>query len=424
MKTFSSERFALSVSLTAALLCACGASQSSIGVPAAAPQDRSLSASSSSYNVLYRFDDAPDGASPSQGLIDVRGTLYGTTSSGGVDICAPRDKSGCGTFFSITPTGTETLLYSFTPQTGADPDGRLLHANGTFYGTTRAGPGYGTIYSVSATGSEKVLYTFPGANRGGGNPESGMIAFKDTFYGTAADDGGHSKDSGKVYSFTKSGQYDVLHTFKGGSDGSYPRGNLVAVRGVLYGTTSEGGASACNSSRGCGTVFSITPSGTENVLYRFAAPGHGQNPNGGLLNVNGTLYGTAFRGGSAGCLYGGGCGVVFTITTSGKERVLYKFLGGSDGGNPDSGLTDVNGTLYGTTTYGGSSACTNGCGTIYSISPSGAEKVLYAFAGGSDGQWPVAPLTLVHGMLYGETSGGGDPQKRTSCCGTIFTLIP
>jgi uncharacterized repeat protein (TIGR03803 family) len=399
------------------------------------PQGRVHSTSSSSYNVLYRFDEYPNGESPSQGLTNVGGTLYGTTFGGGVKACVLDGKRGCGTVFSITPTGTETLLYSFTPSTGAHPDGRLLDVKGALYGTTYKGgiangAKKGTIYSVSTSGSEKVLYYFPGANRGagGGQPRAGMIALNGTFYGTTTDDGGFSKDSGKVYSFTASGQYNVLHTFpevfKRKSDGAYPQGDLVAVNGTLYGTTIEGGGSACNSYRGCGTVFSITSSGKEKVLYAFGGP-DGQSPNGDLLNVNGTLYGTTYRGGGSGCFYGGGCGNVYTITTSGKESVLYKFLGGSDGGNPASGLIDVNGTLYGTTFYGGgSSACTNGCGTVYSISTSGVEKVLYAFAGGNDGQWPQAPLTSLQGTLYGETSGGGDSQQGKACCGTVFALTP
>ena len=35
--------------------------------------------------------------------------------------------------------------------------------------------------------------------------------------------------------------------------------------------------------------------------------------------------------------------------------MLYSFSGGSDGKNPESGLIDVNGTLYGTTPFGGGS---------------------------------------------------------------------
>jgi uncharacterized repeat protein (TIGR03803 family) len=60
------------------------------------------------------------------------------------------------------------------------------------------------------------------------------------------------------------------------------------------------------------------------------------------------------------------------------ERVVYSFNGGSDGAHPSS-LIKVNGTLYGTTIYGGSESCENGCGTVFSVTPAGAEKVVYTF---------------------------------------------
>lgn len=102
---------------------------------------------------------------------------------------------------------------------------------------------------------------------------------------------------------------------------------------------------------------------------------------------------------------------------------MYRFTGGSDGATPASGLIDVNGTLYGTTLNGGAS-CT--CGTVYSVSTSGAETVLYRFTGGTDGWIPIAGLTDVHGTLYGTTELGGD---KVGCCskyggGTVFTFSP
>jgi uncharacterized repeat protein (TIGR03803 family) len=57
--------------------------------------------------------------------------------------------------------------------------------------------------------------------------------------------------------------------------------------------------------------------------------------------VNGTLYGTTNYGGKY------GFGTVFSITTAGSEKVLHSFKGGADGSSPQSRLLDVNGTLYG-----------------------------------------------------------------------------
>src|SRR5579871_4674408 len=119
--------------------------------------------------------------------------------------------------------------------------------------------------------------------------------------------------------------YSVLYSFKGGSrDGENPFAGLINVNGTLYGTTAGGGAYCA--STGCGTVFSITTSGVESVLYSFKNDPDGSHPLAGLLNVKGTLYGTTNGGG------GIGYGTVFSITTSGKESMLYSFGGGSSDG--------------------------------------------------------------------------------------------
>jgi uncharacterized repeat protein (TIGR03803 family) len=140
------------------------------------------------------------------------------------------------------------------------------------------------------------------------------------------------------------------------------------VDGTLYGTTCTGGAN------GYGTVYKITTSGTERVLYSFAGPPNdGSCPEAGLNNVGGILYGTTICGGANGDTSfcnpgGGGYGTVYKITTSGTESVLYSFAGPpSDGSGPAAGLTNVGGTLYGTTTGSGAGSC--GCGTVFSIVP-------------------------------------------------------
>jgi uncharacterized repeat protein (TIGR03803 family) len=84
------------------------------------------------------------------------------------------------------------------------------------------------------------------------------------------------------------------------------------------------------------------------VLYRFAGSPDGSSPSAGLINVNGTLYGTTYSGGA----YNDN-GTVFSVSRSGKEKVLYSFRPGTDGARPLAGLLDVNGTLYGTTYEGG-----------------------------------------------------------------------
>ena len=145
----------------------------------------------------------------------------------------------------------------------------------------------------------------------------------------------------------------VIYAFQNNSsDGANPAAGLINVKGTLFGTTPYGGSS------GAGTVFSVTPAGVEKVIYAFQnSGGDGTGPVAGLINVNGTLFGTTRGGGS------NNGGTVFLLS-QGFEGVLYSFqYNGSDGANPVAGLIDVNGTLYGTTPYGGSS----GAGTVFSL---------------------------------------------------------
>jgi uncharacterized repeat protein (TIGR03803 family) len=74
--------------------------------------------------------------------------------------------------------------------------------------------------------------------------------------------------------------------------------------GNLYGTTLDGGT------YGYGTIFEVTSSGTETVLYSFANNGTdgGTPENSLLLDAAGNLYGTASVGGES------NCGVVFKYT--------------------------------------------------------------------------------------------------------------
>jgi uncharacterized repeat protein (TIGR03803 family) len=207
--------------------------------------------------------------------------------------------------------------------------------------------------------------------------------------------------------------YQSLYSFQGGSgDGANPQAGLLDVEGTLYGTTESGGPN------GYGTVFAIAPSGTETVLHYFGTgSGDGTFPQAGLINVNGTLYGTTFQGGTH------DLGTVFAITPSGTETLLYSFMGKCNGSCTDAayplaGLLDVNGTLYGTSQQGGA----NNLGTVFTITPSGTETVLYGFKGGKvrDGQFPQAGLINVKGTLYGTTYEGGPQGVRNRLRGYAF----
>jgi uncharacterized repeat protein (TIGR03803 family) len=218
---------------------------------------------------------------------------------------------------------------------------------------------------------------------------------------------GGANGDGTVFKITTSGTETVLHNFPTGSrDGYFPYAGLLDIKGTLYSTTYTGGENYF------GTVFSITTSGAETVLYSFkGAPGDGLFPYAGLLNAKGTLYGATYEGGAN---YDG---TVFSITTSGAETVLYSFKGGSgDGEDPEAGLINVKGTLYGTTYEGGGAA---GGGTVFAVTTSGKETLLHSFTGSGDGEYPIAGLIDVSGTLYGTTPAGGANDG-----GTVFALSP
>lgn len=417
-----SRRNALSIGALAVLLSGCG-TEAPIGVPGAIPERRAIAVhpSTSNYRVVYSFGSVPDGQQPEAGLIDVGGTLYGTTSAGGLYPCNTGAYNGCGTVFSVTPDGTEKVLHSFGYGTdGRNPLASLIEVKGKLYGTTYQGgsngncdfyySGCGTVFVITPVGKERVLHNFA-ASPDGAQPEASLIDVKGTLYGTTTGGGGvasycggtgYYRLCGSVFSITTNGTEKVLHGFGKGTDGYSPEARLVNVRGLLYGTTVFGGE------YDRGTVFSSSLSGGEKVLHNFGKGTDGAYPNAGLINVGGMLYGTTEFGGEYD-RSSGGAGTVFSVTPSGKETVLHSFGNGADGSHPVASLIEINGTLYGTTRGGG------GDGTIFSITPQGVEKVLHSF-GGTE---PDAPLIDVAGTLYGTTLNGGAYSH-----GTVFALSP
>lgn len=369
--------------------------------------------------VLYSFcaqTGCPDGSNPRADLVmDTAGNLYGTTLYGGT--------SGVGTVFELSPSGTETVLHSFAAShtDGHYPyAGLLMDTTGNLYGTAQSGgaKGLGTVFKLSPNGTETLLYSFCvlAACADGYHPRAGLIMdTKGNLYGTTFDGGAY--DAGAVFELSPSGTETVLHSFcqqTGCPDGYYPQAGLVMdTNGNLYGTTLYNGA------YGGGTVFKISSDGTATTFYNFCtATGckNGRYPQAGLiLDTNGNLYGTTYGGGAY------GKGTVFELSPSGAETVLHSFCartGCSDGSHPRADLVmDTAGNLYGTTYYGG----TNSVGTVFKLSPNGTETVLHSFAAnGSDGTHPYAGLvTDTMGNLYGTTYSGG-----ANGYGTVFKVTP
>jgi uncharacterized repeat protein (TIGR03803 family) len=349
--------------------------------------------------VLHFFTAGADGANSSAGLImDGAGNFYGTTQYGGYH--------GVGTVFKLDPSGTLTVLHSFTVDyDGAEPYARLMRDGaGNLYGTTTNGGfhGFGTVFKLNASGQLTWVHSFDVSD--GAWPESGLIMDSaGNLYFTTRD--GPSGE-GAVLKLDTSLNLTVLHSFTG-ADGAVPDAGLIMDgEGSLYGTTEDGGAS------GNGTVFKLDPSGNETVLHSFTgAPYDGGVPIAGLImDTAGNFYGTTAGGGTY------GFGTVFKLDNAGNETVLHSFTDKPDGSRPLGDLImDSAGNLYGTTQTGG----TSGNGTVFKLDTSGSLTVLHSFTG-ADGASPDAGLIMDSaGNLYGTTSGGGTSIYGF---GTVFKL--
>lgn len=433
MKRITTSCLAISISATA-LLAACDGTQPPIGaaLPAQHVNAAAHPLTNGGYKLLYSFKGGADGENPAAGLIFVKGLLYGTTEFGGSGSeCG--FSPGCGTVFRISTTGSKKVIYTFTgPPDAAAPNFALFDLNGTLYGTTQEGGascntrgGCGAVFAVTTSGSEHVVYSFKGGSDGE-TPFASVIAVNGKLYGTTYYGGGSSRcdgGCGTVFEMSTSGREQILHRFKGNQhDGAHPLGALVAVNGELYGTTWTGGSSAsCN---GCGTIFEVSTSGKERVLHNFTGAPDGANPGGALVSAEGALYGTTAFGGTSGGCDGYGCGTFFRLTpssTSASYNVIYSFVGGRDSAEPNGGLLPLNGTFYGTAAGGNTCGSNNGsCGTLFAVSESGKERVLHRFhRQGQRGGGAAWPLVARNGLIYGATFYGG-----ASDVGAVYRIEP
>jgi uncharacterized repeat protein (TIGR03803 family) len=388
------------------------------------------------FKVLHTFH-GKDGGGPTDLLVrDEEGNLYGTTGVGGSGNCSGGE--GCGTVFKMDKNGKEVWVHKFNGANGANPYAGLLRdASGALFGTTVYGGatgcnppyGCGTIFKVDKTGKEEtVLHKFNGFPNGEFPQPLLVQDGAGDLYGVDSLGGTHGL--GAVFKVSRTGKEKVLYSFTGGSDGCFPyQGVIRDSVGNLYGVTLEGGDGFCNS--GVGVVFKVDGSGKQTVLHTFSGGSDGANPDSVLiLDSQGNLYGTTQNGGSSAC-GGTGCGTVFRVSLGGDETVLYVFCslsGCADGDRPLFGplAMDLKGNLYGTTIFGGTFPCNGGgCGTIFKLDPSGKETVLHSFTGGGDGAFPYAGLTVdASGSLYGTTGFGGAKCYGSNTCGVVFKLTP
>jgi uncharacterized repeat protein (TIGR03803 family) len=374
--------------------------------------------------VLHAFLGGRDGENPIAGLLaDKHGALYGTTLNGGSGSGsgAAGSASGYGTVFKLTPSTsgyTESIIYRFLGGfDGQHPYGSLIDdGSGALYGTTRGTQDLpGTVFKLvpSERGyAETVLHEFAGSPSDGQGPLAGLaLDSTGALYGTTLTGG--TANVGTVFKISTTGTgYRILYNFKAASDGAGPGyGSLLVDRmGALYGTTIAGGGSCY-----CGVVYKLTRAGsdyTERLLYHFQDATTGETPYGGLVaDPSGNLYGTTALGGIE------NNGVVFRLTLGNAaytESVLHRFTGGRDGASPYAGLLETKGgELFGETISGGTAY---NAGTVFKISPSGVESVIWGFRI-SGGGIPFGGLITNGRDLFGTTYFG-----RTGRYGMVFRV--
>lgn len=345
------------------------------------------SARSQTYteSLLYSFTGGSDGSDPYSPLVlDSALNVYGTTVYGGAE--------GAGMAFEISPLGKEIVLanFSYGGLDGGPPGSGLLLINGKLFGTTTAGGtfGQGVVYQVVSPGKQKVLYNFRGGTDGA-TPSGALAAdAQGNLYGTTANGG--KWGFGTLFRLAPTGIETIVHNFGNDPDGQFPLNGIIRdSAGNVYGTTSSGGKF------GWGTIFRISASGQESILFSFA---NFVAPTTVVRDSAGNLYGTTTIGGSA------GYGTVYKLDTTGKLTVLHTFHEG-DGEGPYCGVVrDSAGNLYGTTYSGGAFSF----GTVFKVDATGAESILYSFQVGSDGAQPLGPVVQdSSGNLYGTTKYGG-----------------
>ncbi len=358
----------------------------------------------SQETILHRLGDgtvAYDGTNPESLLQATDGNFYYATLSGGVN--------NYGAVYEVTPQGLASLLYSFSPQACVySPTSLIQGADGNFYGTT-----YSQVFELTATGQLSILHSF-GSNVGLNNLLQGNDG---NFYGVIPNGGTHSE--GAVFKVTAQGVTTILHNFGDGSvvnDGTTPNALIQGADGNFYGVTTNGGLA------GYGTVFKITPGGSEAILHNFGdgtVTNDGNGPQGALVQgADGDFYGVTT---SATYSYRQ---TIFKITPDGTETVLHTLGDGStlnDGAVATGSLVQgTDGNFYGTTQYRGGTSSGSGC--VFVMTPQGTVTILHSFNDGSvanDGMNPYYGLIQgKDGNFYGTTSAGG----AVTGGGTVFSL--
>jgi uncharacterized repeat protein (TIGR03803 family) len=361
---------------------------------------------------IFVFNGTTEGGYPGGGLVaDSSGALYGTTMKGG--------SASMGTVFKLSPPAvkgaawTESILYSFQ---GGTTDGAMPYYVTPVFDSH--GNLYGTTYMGGANNAGTVFQLTPPSGQGGSWTESLLFSFQaheSPLAGVTLNSAGAifgALQSGQVYQLSPSGGtwvYSVIY------EQSYPiTSNLTLSKGILFGAIPNGGSFS-------GQIFTLEKGSNgeweSNTLWSFfGPPNDGSQPESTITLASGVAYGTTAYGGSS------GVGAVYSLSASGGgDTILYSFMRGDGGSNPNGGVIfGSKGQLYGTTSAGGSA----NLGTIFKLTPPTVKgnpwtyTLLHTFSGtNNDYGQPQNTLLLRSGVFYGTTPGGANNA------GTVFELI-
>jgi uncharacterized repeat protein (TIGR03803 family) len=270
-----------------------------------------------------------------------------------------------------------------------------------------------STFSGAGAAEYQVIHDFAGAPGDGSHPLVTLTSDNaGNFYGTTLTGGAF--DRGTVFKISPGGTETVLHSFGSAGDGSGPNSPVTVdpSTGDLYGATVAGGDADDG-----GTIWKLAADGTYSVLHSFDERYDGIGPLGRLIrDPAGNLYGIVQIG-----PFGFPDGGIFQYGDYGLNVVFL--FNHANGSFPTSLTVDEAGNLYGTTRWGGTDGCSGGgCGTVFELT-SGEPifKTLYAFTDELDGAFPFSGLALdKSGNIYGTTAGGGICDS----CGSVFKLAP
>jgi uncharacterized repeat protein (TIGR03803 family) len=367
------------------------------------------------YTLLYNFPGGSKGLQPGDIVVTSDGSILGS---------AYYNNCACSLLYNYTDD-TETVLHRFSEPQGYQaevPQGLLLSKNGdTLYGTTMYGGsrsdacdpsiGCGIAFSYDlSTGKYKTMHEFKGSD-GAGPVGTQVLDSVGDLYGLTF--GGGTNYNGTFYEITAAGTEQVLYSFGNAPDGTQPGWGLVSYGGAYYGVTIGGGANDCNNG-GCGTVFKVTHSGKETVLYNFTGGSDGQNPYEIVGTYKGNLYGLSRNASNV-------VVAVFEINSAGDFSIAYN---GSYVSQIAWIIMGTDGSLYASASGGDSSCEPNGCGQILKLTPTGGGNgtvtVLQQFDWTNGATLNVEEGFLLHdGLLYGSTQYGG-----SSGDGVLYKLKP